>query len=278
MVARVLEIAKAYEAGDAQALTALYTDDAVVVDPDGYETRGKDEIAAMYGEAFVDAGELKLDAHVDEIRFLTPDVARVEGRSRLSSPAADAADYARYSGLLVQKDGAWRLAELREYPAFVEDVSPHERLKDLEWMVGDWVNEGERDKVTAEIKWAENHSYLIRTYSAEIDGRKESSGTMFIGWDPQSGQIKSWLFDSQGGRGEGVWTRTAENQWVVKSHGVLRNGLPTSSTQIHTILNKDSVKTDSIDRILGGQVADDILDIVMVHKAPAPGGGATKPK
>ena len=116
-----------------------------------------------------------------------------------------------------------------------------------------------------------SRAILIRTYSIEIQGEKSSSGTMFIGWDPQSGQIKSWVFDSNGGHGEGLWTRTGENEWVVKAQGVLRDGRPNSATQIHTILNKDSVKTSSIDRIIGGEVAPDITDVVMVRKAPAPG-------
>lgn len=279
LMAQVAAFVKAYEAGDAQALTALYADDAVIVDPDGLEIKGKDEIGKMYAESFADGGGLKLDSHVEAVRFITPDVARIEGRSRVSVPGGDAAEFIRFSTLAVQKAGAWTIAEIREYPMPLEDVEPYERLKVLEWMVGDWVNEGQHDKVTAQIKWAENHSYLIRTYSVELEGRAKSSGTMFIGWDPQTGQIKSWLFDSEGGRGEGVWTQTDENQWVVKAQGVMRNGLPNSTTLIHTILNKDSIKTDSVDRIIGGMIDDDILDVVMVRKAPPPAaGGAPQPK
>ena len=126
------------------------------------------------------------------------------------------------------------------------------------------------------IRWADNQSYLVRTYTVEIQGEKATSGTVFIGWDPQSGQIKSWLFDSNGGHGEGLWTRTGDNEWVVKAQGVLYDGRPNSATQIHTIINKDSVKTSSIDRIIGGQVAPDILDLVMVRKPPQPAGGAPK--
>ncbi len=91
---------------------------------------------------------------------------------------------------------------------------------------------------------------------------------MFIGWDPQSGQIKSWLFDSNGGHGEGSGRGPATKSGSSKAQGVLHDGRPTSATQIHTIINKDSVKTSSIDRIIGGQVAPDIVDIVMVRKAP----------
>ena len=78
-----------------------------------------------------------------------------------------------------------------------------------------------------------------------------------------------------GGHGEGLWTRTGEKEWVVKAQGVLRDGRPTSATQIHTIINKDSVKTSSIDRIIGGQVAPDIVDVVMVRKAAGTGRGAS---
>ena len=53
---------------------------------------------------------------------------------------------------------------------------------------------------------------------------------------------------------------------------MLRDGRPTSATHIHAVLNKDSVKTSSIDRFIGGQIAPDILDIVMVRKPPQPTG------
>ena len=186
----------------------------------------------------------------------------------------------RFTALLVRRDGKWKIAEIREHAAPPADVSPYERLRDLEWMVGDWVDESDNSRVQSSVRWADNQSYLVRTYKIEMPGEKGSSGTMFIGWDPQSGQIKSWLFDSNGGHGEGLWTRTGDKEWVVKAQGVLRDGRPTSATQIHTIINKDSVKTSSIDRIIGGQVAPDIVDVVMVRKAPAAGRGrapAAKP-
>ena len=231
----------------------------------------------MYAGAFQENPGLKLESEVAEVRFITPDVARVEGQSRLSSVKGDASEFTRFSSLLVRKDGKWQAAEIREFTAPAEDVAPYERLRELEWMVGHWVDDSGNNKVEADVRWADNNSYLVRTYNAQVQGEKPSSGTMFIGWDPQSGQIKSWNFDSEGGHGEGLWTRTNENEWIVKAQGVLRDGRPTSATQVHTILNKDSVKTNSIDRIIGGQVAPDIVDVVMVRKPPQPGVAAPRP-
>ena len=127
------------------------------------------------------------------------------------------------------------------------------------------------------MAWADNNSYLMRTYRAHVQGEKPTSGTTVIGWDPQTGQIKSWVFDSEGGHGEGLWTRTGEYEWIVKAQGVLRDGRPNSATQVHTIQNKNTVKTNSIDRIIGGQIAPAIADVVMVRKPPQPAAaGATK--
>ena len=269
--------AKAYSAPDLKALAACFTDDANVVDSAGESTRGKAAVVQMYASSLEENPNLKLEPKVQEIQFLTPDVARVEGQTRLSTDAGDASEFTRSSSLLVKRNGKWLLAEIREYPAPVEDVSSYERIKELEWMVGDWVDESENVKSSSTVRWADNQSFLVRAYQVEVKGEKESSGTMFIGWDPQTGQIKSWLFDSTGGHGEGLWTRTGEKEWVVKAQGVLPDGRPNSATQIHVILNNDSVKTSSIDRIIGGQLAPDIVDVVMVRKPPQPGGGQARP-
>jgi uncharacterized protein (TIGR02246 family) len=269
--------AQAYNAADAKALADLFVDSASVVDPSGGETQGKAAISEMYAGSFRETPGLKLESETDQVRLLTPDLARVEGRSRVFASSGAANEFTRFTALAVQSQGKWRLAEIREQTAALEEIAPYERLQELEFMVGDWVDESDGNKVVVNVRWADKQSYLIRTYSVELQGEKAHSGTMFIGWDPLTEQIKSWVFDSEGGHGEGLWTRTSDSQWVVKASGVLRDGRPTSATHIHNIVNKDAVKTSSIDRIIGGQIAPDILDIVMVRRPPQPAAAAPRP-
>ncbi len=117
------------------------------------------------------------------------------------------------------------------------------------------VDERERQIQLERALWAENKSFLTAPASAQVTGEKATSGTVFIGWDPQTGQINPWLFDLDGGHGEGLRTRTGEQEWVVKTYGVLRDGRP-RQPQIHVVLNKDSAKT-SFHRtwIVGGDSA-----------------------
>lgn len=263
---------KAYNAGDAKALSELFVDDSEIIDSDGVAVRGRGDIAAMYAQAFNDTKGMKLEATIDRIRFVTPDVARIEGHSVFSSREDESRESGTFAGLLVRRDKRWRYSELRDYMAAPadDDVSPYDRLKELEWMVGDWVDEGGSARVHSSVRWAVNRSFLIRTYNTEGPGTHPMDRTMFIGWDPESAQIKSWLFDSEGGHGEGFWTRVAENRWVIEASGMSRAGEPHSATVTHTLDSKDYVKTSSVDRIIGGVAAPDVSGVVMVRRAPVP--------
>lgn len=46
-----------------------------------------------------------LEPKVQEVRFLTPDVARVEGQTQLTTDTGDASDFTRFSSLFVKRAG-----------------------------------------------------------------------------------------------------------------------------------------------------------------------------
>jgi uncharacterized protein (TIGR02246 family) len=264
---------KAFQEHNAAALAGLFAEDGALIDSEGSATRGRDAIQQQYAEAFTASPNVKVEASLESIRFLTGDVAQAEGTAKLTAPDAIATSI-RFSALAVKKAAGWLIAELRDYPGPAEDIHPSERLTDLAWLIGDWVDESEGAKVTSNVRWGDSKAFLVRTYSAQITDQPPTSGIMIIGWDPQTSQVKSWSFDSEGGHGDGDWTRTAENQWVVKAEGVLRDGTATSATQTLTRVNKDALKFSSTDRILGGDFAPDIDEIVMVRKPPVPAAGA----
>ncbi len=258
-----------YNQKDAAKLVEFFTPDGTLIDSDNVATRGREAIAQEFAEAFAEPSTYTLEGKVERIRLITPDVAQVEGESRLVSPK-EATIANRFAALLARQGDAWKLVEIREYPAPSASVTAYERLKELEWMVGDWVDQTEDAEIYSTVEWGQGKGYLVRKYSAQIKGEPATSGLMVIAWDPQAEQIKSWIFNADGSRGEGSWTRAADNQWVVKAHGSTAGGRPNSATQIISLVNKAAVKTSSIDRILGGEVAGDIEDLIMVRKPPAP--------
>jgi hypothetical protein len=173
----------------------------------------------------------------------------------------------RYSAIHVKQAGKWLLASVRELGD--KEVSHRERLRELEWLVGDWVEETEDAVVLTSVAWSDNQNFLLRTFDVRVKGKPALSGTQRIGWDPLTKQIKSWVFDSRGGYGEGLWTRSG-NQWVIKATGVRPDGRTATATQVLTYVNKDALRWKSIDRTLGEEIVHEIDEIAMVRKPPQP--------
>src|SRR5262249_19099217 len=144
---------QAYNTADAKSMAGLFVDNALVVDPSGAETQGKPAIGDMYATSHRDAPGLKLEAEIEQIRFLTPETARIAGRSRVSAPTGAANEFTRFSALAVRTGGNWRLAEIREHASALQDVAPADRLQELQWMVGGWVDESEGSKIAVNVRW-----------------------------------------------------------------------------------------------------------------------------
>jgi uncharacterized protein (TIGR02246 family) len=258
----------AYNQADAKGLAAVFADDAILFDQDGKEVRGRDAIGRQYGEAFDNGPTCKIVEKVEAVHFLSPEVASVIGHFHLDDEKGSALFSGRYSLIAVRKQNQWKLAELRDLAAASGDTADKAGpLRELEWLVGEWVDEGEDGKGASTVRWEEGQKFLVRKYSVQADGEPDRSGTQWIGWDPQAKQIRSWVFDSEGDFGQGQWTR-AGNAWIIKASGVTGDGLPTSSTQVIEPINKDSLKLNENERIVGTELLPDIEEEVMVRKPP----------
>jgi uncharacterized protein (TIGR02246 family) len=258
---------KAFNAGDAKAIADLLTEDAESTDEDGTVVQGKWAVADLFAQAFAASPGSKMETRIDSIRFLTPEVAKEEGRSTITPAGEGAPDVDRYSVLYVKKDGKWLQSSIREHPE--QDLSPHERLKELEWMLGEWVDESDSAVIFTTCRWSEDQNFLLRLYRIQVQGKPALNGTQRIGWDPATGQFKSWVFDSQGGYSEGLWSREG-NRWVVKLSGPLRDGKITTETNIITKVRDGMARWQSVDRTVAGRLLPDTREFVLVRKPPQP--------
>jgi hypothetical protein len=75
-----------------------------------------------------------------------------------------------------------------------------------------------------------------------------------------AGRIRSWIFDSEGGFGEGVWQRDG-NQWTVQYKSTQADGSQSSSTNVYTLLDDHTFTWKSVDRQVDGQLQPDIVEV-----------------
>jgi len=263
----VAAFTEAFQKGDAKAIASLFTEDGEAVDADGGTIQGRAAIAEHYAARFSVSPGDKMETTVESIKFLAPGVARETGVTQHTPSGGDSPTTRRYTAIHVKQGGNWLLASVRELAD--KELTHRERLKELEWLVGDWVEESADAVVTTSFAWADNQNFLLRSFDVRVKGKPALTGTQRIGWDPLTKQIKSWVFDSRGGYGEGLWMRSGK-QWVIKATGVRPDGRTATATQVLTFVDKDTMRWKSIDRTLGEEIVPEIDEIAIVRRPPQP--------
>ncbi len=260
----VVAFVELYNAHNPERVAALFAPDARMVFGDDTEVNGRDEIQQSFEETFADSPKVAISVVVDSIRFLTPDVAVEEGSTNLFPDGDTLTSRGPYTVLHLKKNGRWLMQSVRV--AEDEIVSTYGQLQPLEWLVGEWIDEGRTEVVEARFHWNENKSFLLEEFQVIREGSVVLKGTQRIGWDPQAKQMRSCIFDSAGGFGEAVWTRV-ENDWVCQGKAVRSDGTSASATRTLVHSAQDRVIWSATDRLDNGEPLPD-LAVTMVRKPP----------
>ncbi len=169
----------------------------------------------------------------------------------------------QYVAAYVKKGGAWKLTSVKEEESSVG----YQHLKELEWLIGEWIDKDENATLDTVYQWSRNQSFITGSFTIYVQGKLDLQGTQVIGWDPVAKTIRSWVFDSQGGFGQGTWSRKG-NQWVVESSSVLSTGEKASAINAYTYVNDNTFTFQSIGREIGGEPMPDIEAVTVVRKHP----------
>ena len=99
-----------------------------------------------------------------------------------------------FAALLVkQADGRWLLASIRS-DGERSLRTPHARLKVLEWLIGEWVDESDESTMHSKTRWSDDGHFIITDFTIRVVGRKVMNITQRIGWDGSLEKFKSWVF------------------------------------------------------------------------------------
>jgi uncharacterized protein (TIGR02246 family) len=259
--------ARSYTAADARSLSSLFTDDAEIIEEHGGRLRGRQAIENLFGAVFGQKSGATLTFTPTTLRFVGPDVAQEEGQ--IAVKIGDETPSVRHYTVVAVKQGdRWRYSSVRDEPETT--LTPHQRLDELAWLVGDWTDESPDSVVHATCRWTPDGHFLLRDFTVRVQGKPVMTVNERIGWDPSIRQIKSWVFDSEGGHGTGLWSR-AGNEWIIKSTGVMPDGRVATATHTLTRLGPQSARWSSVERTVGDRVVPDQGEYLMVRRPPLPG-------
>jgi len=259
--------ARAYNAGDSKAVAALYTEDAESIDEHGDRIQGRPMIQDLYSSIFQERPGATIRVSIDTLRFLGPDVAKEEGQTRVKPRGNEPETLRRYTVLYVKQGGQWLHSSVRE--EHETGLLHHERLKDLEWLVGEWLDQSSDSTVHLTCRWSEDKNFLLRDFTIHVQGQPVMTVSQRIGWDPLTKQVKSWVFDSEGGYGDALWARNGD-RWVIKSSGVLPDGRIATATNVLARVGPNTARWTSTERTLGAEGLAEPAEYIMVRKPPHP--------
>jgi uncharacterized protein (TIGR02246 family) len=268
-VAEKLNVAytAAFNKGDARALAAMYAEDAEYTDVAGERVTGRAAVEESLKKTFAAKKGLQLEATIESARYLTPDVLLEKGISRTNDLTT------RYVCNYVRKDGNWLISELSEITQPPVDAAA-EALADLSWLAGTWKDNTPGMDVSTEVAWTKNGHFLRRSFTVRRENEDAVEGTEIIGYDPVTNQIRSWLFDSEGGFGEGRWRRE-NDKWLVTAHATSPEGRTSTAQHVLTEVDGQKFNWESINRQADGEALPNLEKVEVVRTAGPASGSNT---
>jgi len=253
---------EAFNKGDAAAVASFWSDDAEYVSPSGDRLKGRKKIEAFLKKFFEENKDLKIEASSSSIRFPSANRAVESGKATVTRPG-QTPEESLYVAEYVKRREMWKLTSVKEEECSVG----YEHLKDLEWLIGEWIDKDENATLDTTYQWSKNKSFITGSFTVYVEGRVDLQGSQIIGWDPVGKTIRSWMFDSQGGFGQATWSRNG-NQWIVESSSVLSNGEKASAINIYTHIDNSTFTFQSIGRQIGAELIPNIEEVFVVRKQP----------
>ncbi|HEY2572550.1 MAG TPA: nuclear transport factor 2 family protein [Verrucomicrobiaceae bacterium] len=242
---------EAYAKGDVKTLANFFAEDAEFTSEDGRTFRGRAEIEAGIRAGLSSNKGARLAITVDSVKVLSPEVVLEKGATSVTSKSGETSG-ALYTAIHQKKDGQWKIIQLIETP--LPEVSPHDRLTELEWLVGKWqdADKGDDLSVQSEYSWARGENFLTRNVTVKRGGKVTLEGSQIIGWDPVEERIRTWSFDGEGGFSDGYFTRDGD-RWLLRETGVAPDGSRTASDNTITKLSADRYTWESTNRSIDGE-------------------------
>jgi len=259
---------EAYKKGDAQAAASHFTANAEYIDEDGDTFIGREEIEQNFARFFGENDGAALEINIDSVRFVDPAVAVEDGTTTIRRRDGPVRAHSRYVAVHMQSGGKWLVATVRENAPRGERRH-REQLQQLDWLVGEWLDESDESIVAFTCRPIDDGNFLLREFTVTVAGDKVISGSQRIGWDPITSRLRAWTFDSQGGHFEGVWHRDGDS-WVLNSTGVTADGETASGTGIFTFVNPHTLTWQAVNYEVEGVRRPDSELYTLVRVGPAP--------
>jgi ketosteroid isomerase-like protein len=277
----------AFNAGDAKKLAAHWSPEGTYIsrrhtgssrrhtgssrrhtgDSQASQVSGQTALTEEFTTLFAESADVRLQVATESIEFISPNVALERGTATVLRPdsvsESTVPESTEYRVVYVKRDNQWLIDRVTE-ETLPNVRSQYDKLKGLEWLIGDWEDQTGEINIKTECQWTRNKNYMTRSFTITADGQVEMSGMQLVGWDPAENVIRSWLFDSDGGFATAVWKQQGQ-RWTVQTSATLADGQKGSSMNIFRPIDENSFGWQKINRLVDGEILPNIDEVIVVR-------------
>lgn len=256
---------EAFNKHDYQKIASMWEEDAILHNPITDETvEGRAEIADYYKKKFEENKNDQIQTTIESIVFKNPNEATVKSQFQVTDNN-ETKMAGRMSVDYVKKDGKWYVLRFAEFEK-MDAVSHFDKLEQFNWLAGDWVDESEGVEIHSKWQWDKHKNFLTERFTMKVLDEDEFEGFQMIGWDPAKEKIRMWIFDSDGGFGEGTLAEK-DHSWYASMVFTLPDGQTGSATNVYTKVDDNTYTFSSIGRDIEGTVLPNVGPYKIVRKS-----------
>ncbi len=249
---------------DPKEMAQHWAQDASYINPlTGTAVKGRAEIEKQLAELFKGIGDINLKIETTTVDFPSTNKAVQRGKvtfSKVGQPSKESL----FQAVFVKQDGQWNISKIDEVE-WLEAPTNAEKLKDLEWLIGEWVDKSDTFEVESAYQWDKFKNFITHHFKVTVLGKPDVEGQQIIGWDPVQHEVRSWMFDSDGGFAQGKWKKEGKS-WVVETASTLPSGAVGSQVTIFTPVDRNSYTLEITGREINGELLPHLEPVKIVRK------------
>lgn len=247
---------EAFNAHDPNTIAELWADDGTYVNMTTQETyEGKQAIKEYYSKMFNEDGADKIKTEISTTYSLSSNESIAKGLATITFKDGTEKKEAFIAQFFLN-NGKWLLQNV-SINELDPPLSHFEKLKDLDWLAGDWIDDDDNIDVDYSYEWDKYKNFLTQQFTLSVLDQEVLTGTQIIGWDPIQETIKSWIFDSDGGFGEAIWNKQDET-WYATVKFILPEGGEATATHVYKKINDSLYTFSSENRVVDGNLLPNI--------------------
>jgi uncharacterized protein (TIGR02246 family) len=256
--------AAAFNEGDLKGIAAQWAEQAELVEAE-VRLSGRQQIMSAIEAGLARNPGMTIGIDVDEVIFLSPSLARVDGNLWVQFGKEGGGQRSRFTSLRILEGDSWLLAESTVIPNYDDAIDA------VAWLAGTWRGEsplGLSVRLTSELS-LDGHVLVSRLIvGQENEPLFEAMDTVHA--DRQTGELRCWSFDSTGARAEG---------FVVSDGNRLNRiltGIPSEGSlagqsrwvQAITQFDENRIALQSIERSIDGEPLPDTDVLILTRTTP----------